>query len=149
MPEPERPRTDANGLVQASIGAAALLALTGVAAVALPETFAIPHAVLSGVLFIAGVVAYLWAYLLGISRSRTEAVTLSGLFFLSGRAAPPVVSRRLRLATLAQAVIVVAAAMSRPYTEVAYGILAPMFGMGSMALWGGRHGSFPDRAPRS
>jgi hypothetical protein len=33
----------------------------------------------------------------------------------------------------------------RPYTEVAFGILAPMFGLGLMAMWGGRHGVFAAR----
>ena len=41
----------------------------------------------------------------------------------------------------------VAAASIRPFTEVAFGILAPMFGLGLMALWGGRHGTFPPRPP--
>lgn len=149
MPDPDPQSTGGSGLVQASIGAAALLALTGAAAAAQPEELGILHAVVSGALFGTGVVAYLWAYLLGISRSRAEMVTMAGLFFLSGDAAPVDVRRRLRLATLGQVVIVVAAASARPYTEVAYGILAPMFGMGVMALWGGRHGSFPERAPRS
>jgi hypothetical protein len=40
-------------------------------------------------------------------------------------------------------VVVVAAALARPYTEVAFGVLAPMFAMGLMGTWGGRYGQFP------
>jgi hypothetical protein len=47
-----------------------------------------------------------------------------------------------------QVVVVVAAASIRPFTEVAFGILAPMYGLGLMALWGARHGAFPPRPPR-
>ena len=43
----------------------------------------------------------------------------------------------------------VAAASIRPYTEVAFGILAPMFGLGLMGVWGGRYGEFPPRPPKS
>ncbi|MEX2294278.1 MAG: hypothetical protein WD691_10870 [Acidimicrobiales bacterium] len=138
-----------SGLTRASVWATAALALSGGAAAAWPDTFAAPHAVFSGLMFVTGVGAFLLAYFVGISRSRTDAVTLSGLFFLSGGTASAEVRRRLRLATLAQTAIVVTAAMVRPYTEVAYGILAPMFGLGVMALWGGRHGVFPPRVPRS
>ena len=37
----------------------------------------------------------------------------------------------------------VAAASIRPYSEVAFGILAPMFGLGLMGVWGGRYGDVP------
>ena len=37
----------------------------------------------------------------------------------------------------------VAAASIRPFTAVAFGILAPMLGLGLMGLWGARHGRFP------
>ena len=40
-------------------------------------------------------------------------------------------------------------ARSGPYTEVAFGVLAPMFGLGLMAMWGGRYGSFPARRRRA
>lgn len=149
MTEHDGPHEAGSGLVRASLLVTGALALSGCAAATLPETFAVPYAVLSGVLFVVGAVAFVWAYLVGISRSRTDAVTLSGLFFLSGGAAPVEVRRRLLLGALGQTVVVVAAAMVRPYTEVAYGILAPMFGMGILALWGARHGTFPARAPRS
>ncbi len=53
--------------------------------------------------------------------------------------------RPFRIALAVEVVAVTAAAAVRPYSEVAFGILAPMFALGLMAMWGGRHGSFPPR----
>ena len=88
----------------------------------------------------------LWAYALGVSRSRTELITIPG-------AVPPRRRRRARARRAGpcasrrpiEIVAVVAAASIRPYSEVAFGILAPMFGLGLMGLWGGRYGEFPPR----
>ncbi|MET0902292.1 MAG: hypothetical protein ABWZ52_03550, partial [Acidimicrobiales bacterium] len=68
-----------------------------------------------------------------------------GLFLLAGDVAPRPTRRALRIATAIEIVAVVAAASIRPYSEVAFGILAPMFGLGLMGVWGGRHGEFPPR----
>jgi hypothetical protein len=131
------------GAVNVAFAGTGALVGTSVAAAALPGTFGLVHAVLSCVLFAIGTGALLWAYALGVSRSREEAVTISGLFFLSGEAAPPEVRRPFRIALAVEVLIVIVAAAIRPYSEVAFGILAPMFGLGLMAMWGGRHGSFP------
>ena len=133
------------GLVKLAIGGTAALVATSVAAAAAPATFGSVHAVLSVVLFVVGTGAMLWAYGLGVARSRTELVGISGLFLLAEGAAPRSVRRTLRGATAVQVVAVVAAASIRPYTEVAFGILAPMFGLGLMGLWAGRYGTFPPR----
>lgn len=122
-----------------------LLVGTSAASALAPDTFGLPHAVLSCLLFAIGTGALLWAYALGITRSRTDDVSLGGLFFLSGDAAPGEVRRPLRLALLVQVVAVVAAASIRPYTVVAFGILAPMYGLGLMGAWGGRYGRFGPR----
>ena len=63
-------------------------------------------------------------------------VDIAGLFLLAGHVAPRRVRRLLRVALAVQVVAVVAAASIRPFTEVAFGILAPMFGLGLMGLWG-------------
>lgn len=133
------------GLVNTTHLGTGLLVGTSLAAAAAPDAFARLHAVLSVVLFLIGTGALLWAYALGITRSRTDQVTLSGLFFLGGDAAPRDVRRALRIALLVEVVAVVVAASIRPYTEVAFGILAPMFGLGMMGAWGGRHGAFGPR----
>jgi hypothetical protein len=128
-------------------GTAALLA-TSLAGAIVPDPLGVVHAALSGVLFVVGTGALLWAYAVGISRSRTELVDIPGLFLLSGPVAPDALRRRFRVALGLQIIAVVVAASIRPFTEVAFGILAPMYGLGLMALWGARHGTFPERPPR-
>jgi len=136
------------GIVNGTWLGTGLLVGTSALAAVWPGAFGRIHAVLSVGLFAVGTGAMLWAYALGITRSRTEAVTLAGLFFLAGAAAPADVRRPLRTALAVQVVAVVAAASVRPFTEVAFGILAPMFGLGMMSAWGGRHGRFGPRARR-
>ena len=128
----------------AFLGTGAIVATSAVAA-AVPDTFGVVHAGLSVILFVIGTGAMLWAYALGVSRSRTDLVSIPGLFFLAGDVAPPTTRRALRIATAVEIVAVVVAASFRPYTEVAFGILAPMFGLGLMGTWGGRYGEFPER----
>lgn len=138
------------GIVNACWLGTGLLIGTSAAAAVAPATFQRVHSVLSVGLFAIGTGAMLWAYALGITRSREEEVTLSGLFFLGDDSAPREVRRAFRIALALQTVAVVAAASIRPFTEVAFGILAPMFGLGLMGAWGGRHGRFgPRRRKRS
>jgi hypothetical protein len=144
--DPYDDRAPGEGLVNLVYSGTGAVVGTSIAAALVPDTFGVVHAVLSGVLFVIGTGALLWAYALGVSRSRTVVVTLPGLFFLGGGAAPPDISRRFRIALAAEVVAVVAAAAVRPYSVVAFGILAPMFGLGLMAVWGGRHGAFPVRS---
>ena len=133
------------GIVNASfVGTGALVATSAAAAIA-PDTFGLVHAGLSLVLFVVGTGALLWAYALGVSRSRTDLMSVPGLFFLAGNAAPASTRRAFRVAVAVEVVAVVAAASIRPYTEVAFGILAPMYGLGLMGVWGGRYGAFPSR----
>ena len=135
-------------LVNVAFAGTGVVAGTSAASALLPGTFGIVHAVVSCVLFAVGTGALLWAYALGVSRSREEAVTIPGLFWLAGAVAPADVRRPLRIALAIEVVAVVAAAAVRPYSEVAFGILAPLFGLGLMAVWGGQHGSFPVKAER-
>ena len=130
------------GVVNVAFAGTGIVAATSLAAALLPEAFGIVHAVVSCLLFAIGTGALLWAYALGVARSREDAVTISGLFFLAGGVAPDDVRRPLRVALAIEVVAVVVAAAIRPYSEVAFGILAPMYGLGLMAMWGGRHGSF-------
>jgi hypothetical protein len=137
------------GLVNATFVGTGALVVTSIAAAADPETFGSVYAILSIGLFVIGTAAMLWAYALGVSRSRTEHLDIPGLFFLAGDVAPRDTRRALRIATAVEIVAVVAAASIRPYSEVAFGILAPMFGLGMMGVWGGRYGVFPPRPLKS
>lgn len=135
------------GLVNASFLGTGALLVVGVAGTLAPDELGEVTAVVSGILFAVGVVAFLYGYAAGVVRSRDEQVTLGGLFFLSGTA-PKVVRFRLRLALLAQTAVAVAAASIRPFTEVAFAVLAPMLGLGLMAAWGAKHGVFHPKEPR-
>ena len=97
------------------------------------------------VAFAGGCVVYLLAYATAVSRSRTDAIGLGALFFLTDEAAPPAVRRSFWLWTAIQAVAGLAAAAVRPFTPVAFGVLAPIVGLALMGLWGARYGSFPAR----
>ena len=101
-------------------------------------------AVVSGVLFVVGCVAYLAGYAQIVRRSRSDQIEVGGFVFLSGSAPRPI--RQLLLgSTAVQTVVAVAGAGARPFTLLAFGILAPMFGLGLQAWWASRYGTFPKR----
>jgi hypothetical protein len=133
-------------ILRAAVWSTALLVLTSALAAIWPASLGLVHAVVSIGCFLVGCALMLSAFATGVSRSRTEAVSTAGLFLLADGVAPPDVRRVLRGALAVQVVAVVAAASLRPFTEVAFGILAPMLGVGLMGLWGARHGRFPPRA---
>jgi len=131
-------------ILQTATWSTVVLALTAAAAVAWPDTMAVPYAVVAIVAFVAGCAAFLWSFAIALGRSRTEELSVAGLYFLTG-SAPKAVQRRLLGALAAQSVIAVAAAAARPFTTVAFGVLAPMLGLGLVGLWGARYGTFPER----
>ena len=150
---PAHPPTDVDertgqGLVNASFAGTGALVVAGLAGVLAPDDLGELTAVVSGLLFVVGVVAFLYGYAAGVVRSKDEQVSLGGLFFLSGTA-PRVVRFRLRIAFAVQIVVAVAAASIRPYTAVAFAVLAPMLGLGLMSTWGAKHGVFPPKEPGS
>ena len=69
-------------------------------------------------------------------------VTLGGLFFLGEGTAPADVRRALRVLLAVQVLVAVVAASVRPFSELAFGILVPMLGLGMITLWAARHGAF-------
>lgn len=147
MADPRRAAAARGPIVRAAEVGTAVLIVTSAAAALRPDPVATVHAGYSLVLFAVGTGALLWAFALGVRRSRTELVDIPGLFLLSGEVAPRPTRRRLRGLAVVEAVVVTAAASVRPFSDVAFGILAPVFGLGLMAVWAGRHGTFPARAP--
>lgn len=137
--EPEE--FEGGGLINTSFAGTGATLVAGAAGAASPDALGTVTAAVAGVCFLAGVVAFLWGYANGVVRSRDEQVTLGGLFFLTGTA-PGVVRFRMRLAFGLQCLVAVIAAALRPYTAVAFIVLAPMLGLGLMAAWGARHGTF-------
>jgi hypothetical protein len=136
--------TKGSGIVTLSWAGTGTFVAVATVATFFPDEAARPAAVVDGVLFAIGLVAFGLAYARAVSRSRTDAIGIGGLFFLSG-SAPKVVRIRLSVALAVQVLMAIVSASIRPYTSVAFGILVPMFGLGLMGLWGARHGTFPPR----
>jgi hypothetical protein len=140
IPEDRRGRT----LVRADGWGTAALCVVAVAGALAPDALGGAVAVVSAVLFVTGIATFLWGFAVGVGRSRQESVTMGGLFLLAGTA-PGRVRRRMRGALAIQIAVAVAVAAARPYTAVAFAVLAPMYGLGLMALWGARFGTFTSR----
>ena len=147
--EVEEARLPGEGIVTASFAGTGAFAAASVVATAFPDDFARPAAVLDGLLFGVGVVAFLWAYWVAVQRSRTDELSIAGVYFFAGNSAPKVIRFRLLLALAVEIVVAIVSASIRLYTPVAFGILVPMFGLGLAGLWGARYGTFPPRSAES
>ena len=130
-------------IIKASWTGTAVLFFSCLLAVTL-EAFDLVAAIIHLVMFVLGVFIFLWAYAIAVGRSRTDEIGIGGLYFLAGTAPTPI---RLRLlgSLGAQAVIALGAASIRPFSSVAFAILAPMWGLGLCGLWGARYGTFGPR----
>ena len=139
--EADRPGDD---IVRLSWALTAVFTVGAIAATIAPSALGRPVAVLDGLFFAGGVVAFAGAYFRAISRSRFEKITVTGVFLLSGSAHADV--RRSLLGALAvQSLVAVTTASIRLYTPVAFGVLVPVLGLGLAGWWGSRHGTFPPR----
>ncbi len=148
-PRPDVVMADASAggrIITASLGGTALLVVTSVPAAIAPHPFEVAALVVAVALFVGGLVAFAAAYLIAIGRSRTDAVSLIGVFGLVD-SAPRAVQVRLLGSFLAEVAIALATAGTRLYSSLSFGILAVMWGLGTMGLWGARHGAFPPRPP--
>lgn len=155
-PPIERPPDHHQGqaLVVASwVGTGAFAAVSIPAAVA-PDTFAPLLIVVSLVLFVAGTAVFALAYLTAIGRSREVLIGMGGLFFLAGGTAPLRISRHLMGSFAAQCVLAVVTTVVGLFTvpadvtnPVAFGVLAPIYGLGLAGLWSARYGTYAPRPP--
>jgi hypothetical protein len=150
-PRPELGLADpatGRGIVTASIGGTAALLVTAVAADVAPGSLEVPALVVALAMFVGGTAAFVWAYLVAIGRSRTDDVSLLGVYGLVDSTPAPV-KVRLWGSLVAEIVIALATAGARLYSTLSFGILAVMWGLGLAGLWGARHGAFPPRAPNA
>lgn len=132
------------GIVRASWAGTTAFVVTATLAAAV-SSLDLVALVVALVLFVAGTGAFTAAFVTAVRRSRTEEIVVPSLFFLQGSAPPAV--RRLLFASLAvEVVCAFVTAAVRPNTSLAFGILAPMYGLGLAGLWAARHGAFPPRA---
>ena len=137
--------TRGRAIVRGSVGGTAVF--TVLAVMALVADGVIPvFVVVSLLLFAGGTLAFLVAFLRAVDRSRTESIGVGGLFFGAG-AAPGRVQALLLSSLGVEVVVAITAAAIRPYTAIAFGTLAPMWGLGLAGLWVARHGWFPPRPP--
>ena len=128
-------------------GTVAFAVLSG-AAVASGGVVALSAAIFDGVLFALGTLAFVRTLLVVAQRSRTEELSVAGIWFLGGGSAPADIRRWLLGCLAVQTAVALVAASLRPYTALAFGILVPMFGVGMCGLWAARSGTFPPRSPR-
>lgn len=97
------------------------------------------------ILFVLGVLAFVRTLLVAAERSRTEELSVAGIWFLVGAPAP--IRVWLLGAFALQVAIGVAGGVVRPEPG-AFGVLVPVFGLGLCGLWAARSGTFPPRRPR-
>lgn len=110
------------------------------------EDLRVPLVALACVAFVAGAALMAAGVVIGSARSREEFVTLGGLLLMAAPHHPPARRRLLRVLAGVQSVAGVGAAVSRPFTTVAFAVLVPMFGLGVMAWVGARDGDFDPRS---
>jgi len=134
-------------VVRPAVWATVLFLVTSLVAVVAGGVAAAVMAGFDLVLFALGALAFVRTLLVAAERSRTEQLSVAGIWFLSG-SAPKDVRAWLLGALGAQVVIALVAASLRPYSAVAFGILVPMFGLGMCGLWAARSGTFPPRPSR-
>jgi len=146
-PEVDFAEAGAGGrIVAASWWGTALLVVTSGAGAIDPHPLDVPALVVALVLFFGGIVAFFAAYVIAIGRSRESEIGIAAVFGLAG-CAPRAVQVRL-YASLAVAIAAsVATAAARLHSVLAFGILANMWPLGMMGLWGARYGAFPPRKP--
>lgn len=155
-PPVERPPdTGAGGaVITASWIGTALFALVAIPAAFAPDTFAPFLIVVSVALFVAGLVVFVIALLTAVGRSREVLIGMGGLFFLAGGTAPARVSRHLVGSFAVECVLAVATTVIGLFTvpaditnPVAFGVLAPLYGLALAGLWAARFGHFAARPP--
>jgi len=134
------------GIVVASWAGTAVLAVTGVAGAIHPHPLDVAALVAALALFFGGIVACFAAYVVAIGRSRESEIAIAAVFGLAG-SAPRDVQLRLYASLAVEIAVSVGAAFARLHTVLAFGILANMWGLGMIGLWGAEHGVFPPRKP--
>ncbi len=133
-------------VVQASLIGTVAFVIAAVAAVASPDSVGRAFAIISLALFGVGCLTFLGGFWHAVQRSRVDDISLGGMLVVTHHGLPPAKARKPLLGAIAvQTVVSYVAAGIRPFTEVAFGILVPMFGLGLACWWGATLGRFPPR----
>lgn len=109
--------------------------------------------IVSMVLFAIGVVFTLWSFFSAVERSRTEELSVAGVYFLAGGSATATARKTMMGCLAVQVVGGLAAAIvgavglgEDEVNALAFAVLVPMFGIGMNGMWAARYGSFGPRA---
>ncbi len=135
----------ADPIVRASWWGTGVFGVVSVAAAAAPSTFSTFAVVVDLVLFLAGCVLFGVSFFRAVGRSRTDAIGIGGLYFLAGGTAPAPIRKALLGALAVEVVVALGTAFARPYTNLAAGVLVPVYGLGLCGLWASTHGTFGPR----
>jgi len=130
--------------VQLSIFFAAASVITYV----LEDRLDLVFAIISAVLFAAGILLLSLGFWNGIQRSRLDDVTLTGLLAIDKTHVPAAARNKLWAAIVIQVAVAILFASLRPFTRQAFGLLVPTLGLGIATLWGSRFAAFHERDER-
>lgn len=130
-------------VVKPAVLGTALFTAAALVGVAAPDPLAVSIGVLDLLLFVLGVLAFVRTLLTAARRSRTEELSVAGIWFLQG-SAPKDIQAWLLGSLALQVVVGIGTAMARP-DPLAFGTLVPVFGLGLAGLWAVRSGAFPPR----
>jgi hypothetical protein len=131
-------------IVRPAVWGTVAFSIAALVAVGAGGVVAVSVAVFDLVLFALGVLAFIRTLLVAADRSRTEELSVAGIWFLAG--APPPIRRWLLGCLAVQVAVALVTASLRPYTALAFGVLVPLYGLGLCGLWAVRSGSFPPRS---
>jgi hypothetical protein len=132
-------------IIRASWAGTIAFGVGTVAGVVAPDSLAWLGFAVSLALFLAGCVAFVWAFVLAVGRTRTDEIAVANLYLLSG--APSTVRVQLFGSLAVEVIVAFGTAAARPYTIAATAILAPIYALGLCGLWAARCGTFPPRKP--
>lgn len=102
-------------------------------------------------LFAIGCFAFIWSYFSAVQRSRSDEISVAGLFVLIGGVAPRRITMSMNSCLATQVIVGLIGAIVRGSTDgragstLAFGVLVPIFGLGLNGLWSSRLGVFPPR----
>lgn len=137
---------DGQRLVQASWIGTGIFTVTAMIGAVDPKVFGLVAVVVALCLFFVGLGVFAWSFAIAVARSRSDEISIAGLYLLSG-SAPKRVQLQLLGSLAVEVVTAFATAGARVNSSLAFGVLVPLYGLAVAGLWSARYGSFPPRPP--